>query len=200
MEGRRFKTLFTLIAASILGLVALPSAAAMLSFDDIDPAEGRVSEQEYGGFQWDELWVLGDTGMSGYRQAASSGTGFLYNSESMSSDLSVMRRDPFDFLGASFATTSSSSKRTFGVTVEAYGRAGELLWQSGALRVSAEPTRFSFLVENVYSLNIDSYGGIFTLDDFSYRDIEVKVNEAGGLVLLGIGLFGLWAARRRIRA
>lgn len=199
MEGRRFKIVFKLLVSSLLGLAASQALASpiTLDFDGIDPDEGTISDQGYAGFQWDKHWVLGDSSMSGYQNSASSGDQFLYNSEAMSSDLSVARSDPFDFLGASFATTSISSKRTFSVTVTAFNQAGDQFWQSASLGVSSGHTRFNFLVENVYSLEIDSYGGIFTLDDFTYRDIEVKVNEAGGLILLSIGLFGLWAARRR---
>lgn len=41
--------------------------------------------------------------------------------------------------------------------------------------------------------------GSVTMDDFSYRDTLSKLSEAGSLVLLGIGVIGLWGARRRIR-
>lgn len=213
MEGRRFNTIFALLAASFLGLVAHQASASPITIefdeDDIGSTEDLALEDGYAGFQWGERWVLGSTDMStAYKDAAgASGGQFLYNKGQVTEGLTVKRDTPFDFLGVTLGAstiTSGPSSRAYWVTVTAsYADGGE---DSIDKRLFTEDsfTGNSFRVDtsfkNITELRFTPNGGVFTLDDFSYQDIEAKVNEAGGLILLGIGLFGLWAARRRIRA
>lgn len=197
MEGRRFKIVFKLLVSSLLGLAASQALASpiTLDFDDIDADKGSVSDQGYAGFQWDDRWALGSTDMStAYQDVAGSGTQFLYN-EGLVAELTVGRDTPFDFLGATFGAPANSS-RAYWVNVAAFDADGEV-GQTGYHLFFENSFRMDTLFQSVTKLVMTSHGGIFTMDDFTYRNIEAKVNEAGGLILLGIGLFGLWAARRR---
>lgn len=198
MYGRRSPTLVVL--AMILAVTFSSSLvqASLLNFDDLDAAQSRIHSQNYAGFQWDTKWVIGTAGMAGFSDVASTGRQFLYNGNSQS-NLGIRRLESFDFLGASFATPSAQSKRTFAVRVRAFDENNLEVGNTGYQSVNPEPTWFAVAFENVFRLEIDSYGGVFTMDDFSYQDTLSKLTEAGSLVLLAIGGVGLWAARRRIR-
>lgn len=213
MEGRRLKPIFTLLAVSLFGLAAHQVSASPITigFDkgDIGSTGELTSESGYAGLEWDSRWGLVDNSMPGYGALETPTDQFLSSSEANIanvSDLFVARRDPFDFLGASLST-KSGLRRTWYVEIKAFAQFGEdasetePAWETGWLSVSpGSATEISFEFKNVRKVIFNSRGGIFTMDDFKYQDIEAKVNEAGGLILLGIGLVGLWAARRRIRA
>lgn len=183
-------------------LLGAPLASAdLITFDDLDPSEGSVSEQGYAGFNWDSRWSLGNSDMSGFGDAAHSGSQFLYN-QGFESHLEIARDNPFDFMGAYFASTSIYNNMSFWITLVAYdgqgNKVGELIdaqinpdFENRPLWIAADFTNVSRLV-------VDAAGGIFAMDSLQFRDSVVSVNEAGGFVLLLIGLGGLWAARRRV--
>lgn len=189
-------------------LLGAPLASAdLITFDDLDPSEGCVSEQGYGGFNWDSRWALGDS-TSGFNDDAYSGTQFLFN-QGYERNLEITRDDPFDFLGAHFASTSVRNDRSFWISLVAYDtlgtEVGKLIYEPinsdyKNQRTWIEPrfTNVSRLVINADYGQYGAMGGIFAMDDFTFQDTAVTVNEAGGFVLLLIGLGGLWAARRRV--
>jgi len=197
MNGHRWVRLFSL-AGSALALVLATSwaQAGLLSFDDISLDDGSLNSQQYGGFQWDSRWGLGNDGMRYYGDAAVSGDQFVFNTNA-SSNLSIRRDDPFDFLGAWFTAPTGGNPAGF-VRVQGYS-GSELVGTSLYLTLSRTPTWLQFDYAGVDRLVVNNIGGIYAMDNFTYRDIVSEVNEAGGFVLLVIGLLGLWAARRRIR-
>ncbi|MAN51594.1 MULTISPECIES: hypothetical protein [Marinimicrobium] len=183
-------------------LLGAPLASAdLITFDDLDPSEGSVSEQSYAGFNWDSRWGLGDSGMSGFGDAAHSGSQFLFN-QGFESNLEITRDNPFDFMGAYFASTSNYNNMSFWITLVAYdgqgNKVGELVDAQINPDFENQPLWIAADFTNVSRLVVDAAGGIFAMDSLQFQDTAVSVNEAGGFVLLLIGLGGLWAARRRV--
>jgi len=198
MNGHRLTRFFSLIGSTlVLVFTASWAQAGLLSFDDVSLDDGSLNSQRYGGFQWDSRWGLGNNGTRFYSGSAVSGDQFIFNTNA-SSNLTIRRDDPFDFLGAWFGAPTGGNPAGF---VRVQGFVGsELVGTSLYLNLSSSPTWFQFDYAGVDRLVVNNIGGIYTMDNFTYRDIVSEVNEAGGFVLLAIGLLGLWAARRRIRS
>lgn len=198
MNGHRLTRFFSRIGTTVALLFAASTAqAGLLSFDDISLDDGSLSSQQYGGFQWDSRWGLGDNSMSMYQSSAVSGSQFLYN-PGQTVNLTIQRADPFDFLGA-WIGVPESRNRTFAIKFSAFDGNNELLGEISYADLGTTPSFLGAGFSNVSKVVISPRGGLFTLDNFTYQDLAVEVNEAGGFVLLVIGLVGLWAARRRIR-
>ncbi len=139
---------------------------------------------------------MGSLSDSGFGSAATSGSWFLTN-KLHSNNLIIGRADPFDFIGAWLGAPSGRTGTGL-IYVTAFDAEGNQIGNRVSQRVSSTPVFVNPNFSGVSKLVIDPYGGILTLDGFQYRAIEVTVNEAGGFVLLLIGLGGLWAARRRV--
>lgn len=189
---------------SFLLLLCAPLAqAGMLTFDDLD-LEGRSSANasilnsptSYGGFTWDNRFYLGTTiDVDNFEAAATSGTQFLFNKGNQRK-LKIKRETPFDFLGASFGLYSPDAATR--IKFSAWDPSVSAIVTSGYQKLNGTGvTDLSFFLKGIYELEIDTFGGTFAMDNFSFRDVAVKVTEAGSLALLVIGLIGLWAARRR---
>lgn len=185
---------------SLLAALALSGAgaaqAAPIDFDDLDPAEGSVSEQRYAGFDWDPRWQLGSTDDAFYSDAAASGRQFLRGTGQ--DGLFIGRDRPFELDSLWLA----GPDHRYGATrmrITGYGLGNQPVGDSGWLRTSETPTRVSLKWSGVTRLTLRPFGNYrYTLDSLSYRDRPVAVTEAGSLVLLGIGVLSLWAARRRL--
>ncbi len=182
--------------ALLLSFGAQYVKAELISFDDLDPAEGTVSEQGYAGFDWDSRWALGSTALSGFSGVATSGTQFLFN-DGLTSNLAVSRSNPFDFLGVSLAAPSLRTQ-SYWVKISAFDSENQSVGDTGYLRIGTTPSWVTLNFTNVSRLVFDPYGGLFGIDSLQFRNPAVAVSEAGGFVLLLIGLGGLWAARRRV--
>lgn len=189
-------------ALSCLLLVCAPSGhAGMLTFDDLEFGGSTAGESiwnssaGYGGFNWDTGFSAGSTTASGFSSAATSGDQFLFN-KGQQRTLSISRATPFDFLGASFGFKSSDPARR--IKFLAYDMAGTKVAETGYQALDRSGlTSLQAFITDIYRLEIGTYGGTFAMDNFSFRDVAVKVTEAGSRALLVIGLIGLWAARRR---
>ncbi|MDQ2075193.1 hypothetical protein [Marinimicrobium sp. ABcell2] len=192
-----------------LSLLAAPVVhASLLTFDDLEfsgtSSAGLPASQNYGGFAWDSKWSVGNTNKSGFTAAAQSGTQFLFN-EGATRHLTVGRDTPFDFLGAWFVPPSASQMPTSFVRVTAYDAHNTLLGTSRYINITGgawiDGSSFGNTFVGISRLVIDPFGGVFAMDNFSYRlpETVVTVNEAGSFVLLLIGFFCLWLVRRRGR-
>lgn len=193
-------------ALSFLLLLCAPLAqAGILTFDaDELDLKGAASANasilnspaSYGGFTWDNRFYLGTTiDIDDFEGAATSGTQFLFNKGNQRK-LTISRETPFDFLGASFGLYSPDAAAR--IKFSACDPSVPAIVTSRYLELnSTGVTDLSFSLNGIYELEIDTYGGTFAMDNFRFRDVAVKVTEAGSLALLVIGLVGLWAARRR---
>lgn len=179
-----------------LALAAQVAQADLISFEDIDAAEGSVATPGYAGFEWDARWALGNTSLVGFSGVTNAGVQFLYNA-GLTSNLVIDRADPFDLLGLYLAAPDLRS-RAYWVKVTAYDSGNQLIGTTGYQTIGTSPLWVGTSFTNVSRLVIDPYGGLFMVDGLQYRNTFVSLSEAGALLLFAIGLLGLWAARRRM--
>lgn len=175
--------------------------ADLISFDDVALSDEGIIDKEYPDFSWDSRWALGNTDMRGFSGAASTGSQFLFNN-GFANNLEIVRTNPFDFLGAHFTSNGLRDSRTFWISLFAFDGIGNEIGELVDVEINADyksqRTWIGTDFTNVSRLVVVTGGGLFAMDSLKFQNSAVTVNEAGGFVLLLIGLGGLWAARRRV--
>jgi hypothetical protein len=211
------------ISGLLLG-TALPASATTLNFDSIaTPNCGNVPQDlipgGYGGFTWDvNLGVECDAdymGGSGNSYGAPSAANAIYNLFATTSEM-ISRVSQFEFDGAMVSgwtlddlvdlaggTTAPS------VTVRGFlgGLGGTLVGTQTLSLAGADGSgapgylAISGIAGSIDTLQISSASNFWLMDDFQYRDsanlAPPQVPEPTTLVLLGSGVVGLLARRRR---
>jgi hypothetical protein len=211
------------IGGLLLG-TALPATATTLNFDSITtPNCGSVALDlipgGYGGFTWDgSLAVECDadyTGFYGNSYGAPSAANAIYNQFATTSEV-ISRVSQFEFDGAMLSgwtlddlvdlaggTTAPS------VTVRGFlgGLGGTLVGTQTLSLAGADGSAalgylaIGGIAGSIDTLQISSPNNLWLMDDFQYHDaanlVPPQVPEPTTLVLLGSGVVGLLARRRR---
>lgn len=190
-------TLLATLAAALL--VAAPSRAAVLTFDDLATGGSLRSLAgtygQYGGFTWSANFLLGDDSYLGYDNAAHSGTNFVNNRNVRT--LSVSRDTAFDFAGAWFVAPNlvGGAATASSITIDAFDADGRLLGSTGSVAIGGQYRFIEAAFNGVHRLAITRDAGWYAMDDFTLRDAEVP--EPAGLFALGLSAMALVARRRR---
>lgn len=192
---------YAFIKAAVLGfsfVVASFANATVVTFDDI--ANGAVANG-YNGLNWDNVYTLNAVNYnpqnSGYFNGLVSGESVAYNAWG---DVGLVSGGTFDFNGA-FLTAAWNNG--LNITVTGF-LAGLELYSQTVVVDTTSPTWFNFNFTGIDSLSFNSFGGVdaglggggnhFAMDNFTFN--EASVPESSSIFLLGLGLLGLFGARK----
>lgn len=185
------------LIAAILLASASCAQAAVIHFDSLD-AGGKLASvgkhNPFAGLTWASSWYLGDTAVTGYGNAAHSGSNFLANGFGVN-NLGVTSATPFDFAGAWFATPATNGAKAGWINISAYDAANQLIGSTGNILIGASFSWVAADFDNVARLNITRDRGWFVMDDFTVQDAHA-VPEPATLALVLLALGGL-AFRRK---
>ena len=188
------KKLITIL--SVITLVcttcAQVASGTVLAFDDIINYVGEEPiPNGYGGFNWDNFWVIHRSywpAGSGYDLGCVSGDYVAFNAYA---NPALLSDSVFNFNGAYLTSAWTDA---MGVRVEGY-LGGSLLYDTTVSVVNTGPTWYTFNYVGVDTLRFSSVDGAhFAMDNFTYTVIP-----APGAILLGsigVTLVG-WLRRRR---
>jgi hypothetical protein len=189
------KTLIALLA-SVGMMLAAPGHATVVSFDNLD-AQGKLSSigkyNPYADFTWNSNWFLGVNTVSGYGNAAHSGTEFVTNGFGVN-NLTVSRATTFDFAGAWFATPATNGSKATWIDITAYDASNHVIGDTGHVAINGTYSWVAANFAGASRLNIARDKGWFVMDDFT---LAAAVPEPSSLSMMALGLAALGLARRR---
>ncbi len=177
------KLLLAAFSTFAFALSYLPSTAnaTVITFDNLS-GNGTLASN-YAGLTWGSGWMYYDSNQSPYN--AFSGKERIYN---YNSGKSFKFANDVVFTGAYFAGYNSISFDLF--------NDGQLVDTTSSINLSAAPT---FLSTNytgaVDEVRVNGTGGYFVMDNVTFAPANIP--EPASLALLGMGLAGLVASRRR---
>ena len=191
------KTFFALIAGATLALAGA-AHAGVTNFDEL-VTDGEFTSlndiSPYAGLTWSGDWYAGDNTLSGYGNAAHSGTNYAVNGFA-SDATSVSSATGFDFAGAWFAAPEDAAEKASWINISAFDAANQLIGSTGNVAIGASYLWVGAAFHNVSLLNIARDRGSYVMDDFTTID-AAQVPEPGTPLMLAIGLLALMAGRRR---
>ena len=191
----------------VLGSAAAP--ATVLTFDDATAATEAAVPDGYGGFDWDNFYVLNPVAYglapSGYVNGVVSPTYVAVNATANPAALWVAAHECFDFNGAYFTGAWNDG---LAIRVQGY-RTGTQVYDETVIAGAYAPTWFRFDFLDVDRLRFSSYGGTpagfgigsgahFAMDDFTFDEppaIPEPLTVAG--LALGLGTLGTYLRRRK---
>ncbi|WP_049631903.1 PEP-CTERM sorting domain-containing protein [Cellvibrio sp. pealriver] len=192
-----FKATATCLALSLASL----TNATIITFDDLP--HGTEVGTHYAGLSWNNLYTTGSLGGSGgYANAAVSGLNTAFNSSANDVEVSSSL---FNFTGAYFTAAWND-----GLNITLTGsKNGLSLYTETVVVDTSGPTWFNFTFFGIDTLHFHSFGGIanavyasigegehFAMDNFTFNSIQTAVPESSSLILVGLGLLGLFGSRR----
>ncbi|UXY14973.1 PEP-CTERM sorting domain-containing protein [Chitiniphilus purpureus] len=188
---RTFK--LSLIAAALLLASQAQAAVTTLTFDDVpgaNPGTNLNALGNYGGFTWDNTYALHQSYHpgSGYDRGAVSGEWVAYTA--YANPISFSAGNAFDFYGGYFTSAWDSS-----LTVKIAGfRNGVEIYSQDIVLNNQYPQLFGLNFRGVDKVSFTSLGQHVAFDNLQ---VTTPVPEPETYALMGLGLVGLMAARRR---
>ena len=192
------KILRNLLLGSLVALASNAAMATTLTFDDI-PAGGQEVPASYGGFTWNNWYVLdGTTRGGGYNNGVVSANNVAYNGGG--SPASFSSGTAFTLNDAFFTAAWSD-----GLNVHVVGT-GAATYTTDFVVNTTSPTRVFFNWTGLTSVDISTSGGTdmglggsgthIALENLTV-DETVAVPEPATLALMSLGLAGAGVFRRK---
>ena len=179
-----------MIAISLLAMMAGTVHAQTITFDDKVASTSTLVENGYNGFNWSNFYILNSTNASysgsSYAVGAISGTNVAYNG--WGDDATISSNNAF-VLSSAYLTDAWSNTT---LTVTGYNNGASVWSQTFALNTTS-PTLVSFNTTPVTSVTFSNQGTHFAMDNLTIA----AVPEPETYALMGVGLLGLLAARRK---
>lgn len=198
-----------LLVGVLLVLAPAAARATVLGFDDVTADTDARVPDGYGGFDWENFWVLDAEAYglvpSGYVNGVVSPTYVAANASGMPAGLGLSSPERFDFNGAYLTGAWNDD---LGIRVRGY-RDGAVVYDETVYAGAFHPRWFQFDFLEVDRLWFESFGGTpagfgigmgehFAMDDFTFNEPPVipEPVTAAGLVL-GACALGTYLRRRR---
>lgn len=193
-----------LLSCTLLGVllsVSVQVGATVLTFEDLGNTGSDPLLDGYGGFDWNnetQVYVLSKNFQlgTGYEHGAVSGSNVVYNGYGWTPTyIDWVGSGTFDFNGAYWTSAWSDQNLTF-----AGYKGGNQVYTSNTYAINTQqPLWIGLNWTGIDRLVIHNTGSQWAMDNFTFNQAS-SVPEPTTMALLGMGLAGLGAVRRRRKA